>query len=86
MPPFLPGSVPGVRHRGIGHRHIPRYAGDAVQFRAELAEDSTHHGDTRDTWRQVIEGTLTEVWCRASTMKSSGNPMPRPWDRNSAAP
>ena len=34
---------------------------DAARRWAEFSHDSTDHPDIRDSWRQVIEGTLTVI-------------------------
>ena len=43
------------------HGNIPSYDADAVHFRAKFSHDSTDHPDIRDSWLQIIKGTLTVI-------------------------
>ena len=45
----------------LEHRKIPSYDGNAVHFRAKFSRRSTAHPDMRDSWRQVIKGSLTVI-------------------------
>ena len=43
------------------HGKIPSYYGDAVHFRARFTRHSTSHPNIRDSWCQVMKGTLTVI-------------------------
>jgi thioesterase domain-containing protein len=45
----------------LEHRRMPRYSGDATQFKAGLGPRSNYHPDAQETWRELIRGKLEVV-------------------------
>lgn len=61
LPKFMRRPDRANRLVRLEHGNLPHYDGDAVHFRAQFAPRSTSHSDKRESWRQVVKGSLEVV-------------------------